>query len=63
MAHVYEEAAQKWWRFDDETVTAMPDGPVGEKADNGMAAASMPSSKKVLQSSFMPGLEAQRRSA
>ena len=48
VAHVYEEAAQKWWRFDDETVTVMPSGPIGEKADNGVAAAPLPSSKKVL---------------
>ena len=56
VAHVYEEPAQKWWRFDDETVTFMPNGPIGEKADNGMAAAPLPSSKKVLSLTFRHNL-------
>ena len=47
MAHVLEESTEKWWRFDDETVTAMPEGPVGEKADHGVAAAPGASAKKV----------------
>lgn len=40
VAHVLEESTGKWWRFDDETVTPMPDGPVGEKADHGVSNAS-----------------------
>ena len=38
VAHVHEDATDKWWRFDDETVTLMPDGPIGETADHGIAA-------------------------
>lgn len=47
MAHVLEGSTGKWWRFDDETVTAMPEGPIGEKADHGFAAGAAPSAKKV----------------
>lgn len=47
VAHVLEGSTDKWWRFDDETVTAMPDGPIGEKADHGIAATLGPSGKKV----------------
>ena len=48
VAHVLEGSTDKWWRFDDETVTAMPEGPIGEKADHGVAASSSgPSGKKV----------------
>lgn len=47
VAHVHEEGTRKWWRFDDETVTVMPDGPVGEKADHGGAPNPVPSGKKV----------------
>ncbi|KAK9803279.1 hypothetical protein WJX72_005931 [[Myrmecia] bisecta] len=39
VAHVKDEEDGKWWRFDDETVTAMPAGPSGEHADHGVAAA------------------------
>ncbi|KAL3150109.1 hypothetical protein ABBQ38_013448 [Trebouxia sp. C0009 RCD-2024] len=47
VAHVLEGSTDKWWRFDDETVTAMPEGPIGEKADHGVAASSSgPSGKK-----------------
>lgn len=46
MAHVLEGSTDKWWRFDDETVTAMPEGPIGEKADHGLAAG-VSSAKKV----------------
>ena len=47
VAHVHEEGARKWWRFDDETVTVMPDGPIGEKADHGAPPNPVPSGKKV----------------
>ena len=47
VAHVHEEAAGKWWRFDDETVTPMPQGPIGEKADHGVAANPAATGKKV----------------
>ena len=47
MAHVLEGSTDKWWRFDDESVTAMPEGPIGEKADHGVAASAVPSAKKV----------------
>jgi len=47
VAHVHEEGARKWWRFDDETVTVMPDGPIGEKADHGVAPNPVPSGRKV----------------
>ncbi len=38
VAHVWDEEAEKWWRFDDETVAEMPKGPVGERGDHGVAA-------------------------
>lgn len=38
VAHVWDEEAKKWWRFDDETVAEMPKGPVGERSDHGVAA-------------------------
>ena len=38
VAHVWDDAARAWWRFDDETVTAMPLGPTGEHGDHGLAA-------------------------
>ena len=47
VAHVLEESTGKWWRFDDETVTTMPDGPVGERADHGVSTAPGTSTKKV----------------
>lgn len=47
MAHVLEGGTAKWWRFDDERVTAMPEGPIGEKADHGVAAGAALSAKKV----------------
>lgn len=47
VAHVLEGVTSKWWRFDDESVTAMPEGPIGERADHGVAASSAPSAKKV----------------
>ncbi len=47
VAHVHEEGARKWWRFDDETVTVMPDGPIGEKADHGAPPNPVPAGKKV----------------
>ena len=47
VAHVHEEGANTWWRFDDETVTEMPDGPIGEKADHGVAAHPATQGKKV----------------
>lgn len=47
VAHVLEESTSKWWRFDDETVSAMPDGPVGERADHGISTAPGTSTKKV----------------
>ena len=34
-----DETAARWWRFDDETVTAMPGGPIGERGDHGVASA------------------------
>ena len=47
VAHVRDEASGKWWRFDDETVTEMPQGPIGEKGDHGGGApAAAPASKK-----------------
>lgn len=46
VAHVLEGSTDKWWRFDDETVTVMPEGPIGEKADHGVAAGTGPSGKK-----------------
>ena len=46
VAHIHE-GASKWWRFDDETVTVMPHGPIGEKADHGGAPNPVPSGKKV----------------
>ncbi|KAL0020878.1 hypothetical protein WJX77_005350 [Trebouxia sp. C0004] len=46
VAHIHEEGARKWWRFDDETVTVMPDGPIGEKADHGGAPNPVLSGKK-----------------
>lgn len=36
----------KWWRFDDETVTEMPDGPAGEAGDHGSTAATVAKKKK-----------------
>ena len=39
MAHVRDERSARWWRFDDETVTPMPTGPVGEHGDHGVASA------------------------
>ncbi len=38
MAHVWDAEAHAWWRFDDETVSAMPLGPTGEHGDHGVAA-------------------------
>lgn len=38
MAHVWDDEGKRWWRFDDETVTEMPNGPVGEHGDHGVAA-------------------------
>jgi hypothetical protein len=38
VAHVRDEESGTWWRFDDETVTEMPDGPTGERGDHGVAA-------------------------
>lgn len=55
MAHVLEGSTGKWWRLDDETVTAMPEGPIGEKADHGLAASTAPSAKKV--ASYKHGLK------
>ena len=47
VAHVRDEASGKWWRFDDETVTEMPQGPIGEKGDHGgVAPAAASASKK-----------------
>ena len=39
VAHVRDETRARWWRFDDETVTAMPGGPIGEHGDHGVASA------------------------
>ena len=39
VAHVRDETTTHWWRFDDEAVTAMPGGPVGEHGDHGVASA------------------------
>lgn len=47
VAHVLEESTGKWWRFDDETVTTMPDGPVGERADHGVSTPPGTSTRKV----------------
>lgn len=38
VAHVKEEGSEKWWRFDDEAVTLLPDGPMGCSTDLGVAA-------------------------
>lgn len=36
VAHVRDEQAGKWWRFDDETVTEIQGGPTAERADHGV---------------------------
>ena len=46
VAHVRDEASGKWWRFDDETVTEMPQGPIGEKGDHGGVAPAAASALK-----------------
>jgi hypothetical protein len=45
VAHIMDEETRDWWRFDDETVTRMDKGPLGESADHGMPIAK--SEKKV----------------
>ena len=42
VAHIREEGSNKWWRFDDETVTAMPNGPMDSVGDLGVAAEKKP---------------------
>ena len=46
VAHV-RDANGLWWRFDDEMVTRMEDGPAGEAADHGISA-NKPKEKKVV---------------
>ena len=52
VAHVRDETAARWWRFDDEKVTAMPGGPIGEHGDHGVASAERKVRRYVLQCVF-----------